>query len=43
MGVEIDRHKISLKEPLRELGVFDIALKLHPDFQAQIKVWVVEE
>jgi len=43
LGVEIDRHKISLKEPLRELGVFDVTLKLHPDFQAQIKVWVVEE
>jgi len=43
MGIQIDRHKISLKEPLRTLGVFDVALKLHPDFQAQIKVWVVEE
>ena len=42
-GIEIDRHKISLKEPLRELGVFDVTLKLHPDFQTQIKVWVVEE
>ena len=43
LGIEIDRHQIALKEPLRELGVFDVTLKLHPEFQAQIKVWIVEE
>lgn len=43
LGVHVDRHKIALKEPLRELGVFDVALKLHPELQTEVKVWIVEE
>jgi large subunit ribosomal protein L9 len=29
-GIELDRSKVDLSAPLHELGVFDIALKLHP-------------
>lgn len=43
LGLKIDRYKIALKEPLRELGVFDVPLKLHPELQATVKVWIVEE
>jgi len=42
-GIEIDRYKVALKEPLKELGVFDVVLKLHPELQTTIKVWIVEE
>lgn len=42
-GIEVDRHKIDLAEPIRELGVFDVKIKLHPDVEGSIKVWVVEE
>lgn len=42
-GVEIDRHKIELKDPLKELGVFDVTVKLHPEVDASVKVWIVEE
>jgi large subunit ribosomal protein L9 len=42
-GVEIDRHKIVLAEPIRELGVYDVAIKVHPEIEVTIKVWVVEE
>lgn len=42
-GFQIDRHKVVLKEPLKELGVFDVPVKLHPERQASIKVWIVEE
>lgn len=42
-GFEIDRHKLVLKEPLKELGVFDVPLKLHPELQTTVKVWIVEE
>jgi large subunit ribosomal protein L9 len=42
-GAEIDRHKIELDEPIRELGVYDIKIKIHADVDATIKVWVVEE
>ncbi|MBN1558513.1 MAG: 50S ribosomal protein L9 [Lentisphaerae bacterium] len=42
-GIEIDRHDLVLDEPLRELGVFDVPVKLHPGIEAAVKVWVVEE
>jgi len=42
-GLEIDRSKIVLATPLHELGVFDIAVKLHAEVTATLKVWIVEE
>ncbi len=42
-GFEIDRKKIILDEPLKALGVYDVAIKLHPEVDATIKVWVVRE
>jgi large subunit ribosomal protein L9 len=42
-GVEIDHHKIELEEAIRELGVYDVPVKIHPDVAATVKVWVVEE
>ncbi len=41
-GIEIDRRKIILDEPLKELGVFTVPAKIHPDVMADIKVWVVK-
>ena len=40
VGQEIDRRTISLAEPLRELGIFDISLRLHPEVDAAVKVVV---
>lgn len=42
-GIDIDRHKLQLEEPLRELGVFNVPIKLHPQVESSVKVWVVEE
>ncbi len=42
-GIEIDRTKVVLATPLHELGVFDVAVKLHSDVTGAIKVWIVEE
>ena len=39
-GFEIDRRKIELKEPLKSLGVFDVAVRLHREVTAQLKVKV---
>ena len=40
---EIDRRKIVLEEPLKALGVYEVPIKLHPDVEAKIKVWVVKQ
>jgi large subunit ribosomal protein L9 len=42
-GVEIDRKKINLLEPIKSLGIYNIPIKLHPEVTAVLKLWVVKE
>ncbi len=42
-GLEIDKRKIELEEPIRQLGSYEIALKLGKDITPKIKVTVIEE
>ncbi|UCD83834.1 MAG: 50S ribosomal protein L9 [Deltaproteobacteria bacterium] len=42
-GVEIDRRKIELEEPIRTLGVYTVNIKIAPEIQAKLKVWVVKD
>ena len=40
---EIDRKFISINDPIRELGEFEIGIRLHPEVNASIKLSVVSE
>jgi large subunit ribosomal protein L9 len=42
-GIELDRKKIHLEEPIKNLGMYTVPIKLHPEVTAQLKVWVVQE
>jgi len=42
-GIEIDRRKIEIDEPIKKLGVYKVNIKLHPDVEASCKVWVVKK
>jgi large subunit ribosomal protein L9 len=42
-GYKIDRRKIQLDEPIKSLGIYSVAIKLHQDVDASVKVWVVKE
>lgn len=42
-GIEIDRRKLQLAEPIKKLGEFDVPLKLQRDVAATVKVKVVAE
>jgi len=42
-GFEFDRRKIVLNEPLKTVGDFDVAIKLHREVTAHIKVKVLAE
>ena len=42
-GFEIDKNKILLDDSIKALGVYDVKIKLHPDVEAIVKVWIVEE
>lgn len=39
-GVEIDKRKLEVKEPIKALGSYSIPTKLHPEVSAQLKVEV---
>ncbi len=42
-GIEVDRRTVDLDDPIRALGVYDVPIKLHPEVDARVKVWVVKE
>jgi large subunit ribosomal protein L9 len=42
-GFDIDRRKIQLNEPLKALGNFDVAIRLHREVTAHLKVRVLGE
>ena len=42
-GFEVDRRKIQLDEPLKSVGEFSVAIKLHREVTAQVKVTIQAE
>jgi len=40
-GYNIDRRDINLDEPIKQLGIFDVPVRLHPEVIGTVKVWVV--
>ena len=42
-GMEVDRKKIHLPQPLKELGTFPVAIKLHRDVVSKISVTLVKK
>jgi large subunit ribosomal protein L9 len=42
-GIELDKRKIVLEEPIKRLGEFTVSVKLHTDVVADVKVSVVAE
>lgn len=42
-GIDIDRKKILLEEPIKRLGSYSVGIKLHPDITAQLNIIVVQE
>ncbi|MCY3792313.1 MAG: 50S ribosomal protein L9 [Gemmatimonadetes bacterium] len=42
-GYEVERRAIHLEDPIRELGVYNVEVRLHPEVAAAVKLWVVKE
>lgn len=40
-GLEIDKKKILLKDPIKNVGIYTVPVKLHRDVTAQLKLEVV--
>lgn len=41
-GIEVDRKKIALAEPIKQLGEYTVAVKVHPEVTANLKVNVTK-
>jgi large subunit ribosomal protein L9 len=41
-GLEVDPKCILLDEPIKELGIYKVRIRLHPEVECEAKVWVVK-
>ena len=42
-GFRVDKRNISIDEPIKTLGIFDVKVKLMTDVVAPLKVWVIAQ
>jgi len=42
-GIEIDKRKVQLEEPIKKLGEHEVGIKLHPEVVATLKLLVTKE
>jgi len=42
-GLEVERRRIGLDEPIKALGEYTVPIRLHPEVTAQLKVSVTRE
>lgn len=41
--IEIEEQNILLQEPIKKLGIYEVEVKLHPEVNTKIKLWVVKK
>lgn len=42
-GFKIEKKQVLMEDPIKQLGVYTIDIKLHREVNAPVKVWVVKE
>ena len=42
-GIDIDKKKISIDEPIKRLGAYTVGVKVHPDITTQLNITVIAE
>ena len=38
--IQVDRKAVIIKEPIKEIGIYDVEIRLHQEVSASVKVWV---
>lgn len=41
-GIPIDKHAVHLEQPIKTLGIYDVAVRLHPEVTATVKLRVAK-
>ena len=42
-GFTVDKRDIIFEQPIEELGIFEVGVKLHPEVTAKIRLWVTKK
>jgi large subunit ribosomal protein L9 len=42
-GFMIDKHDIKLEAPIKQIGIFDVGIRLHSEVNGIVKIWVVKK
>ena len=42
-GLTVDKKSIIIDQPIEELGIFEVGIKLHPSVTAKIRLWVTKK
>ncbi|MFC1590379.1 50S ribosomal protein L9 [Candidatus Omnitrophota bacterium] len=42
-GFDIDKKAITLEEPIKKLGVYQVSVDVHPEVKASVKLWVIKK
>ena len=42
-GFKTDKKNIILENPIEELGIFEVGVRLHPEVTAKIRLWVTKK
>jgi large subunit ribosomal protein L9 len=42
-GIELNKECVLLEDPIKALGIYEVALKLHPQVESKLKVWIVKK
>ncbi|MDI6756706.1 MAG: 50S ribosomal protein L9 [Endomicrobiia bacterium] len=42
-GLELPKHAVVLKEPIKQTGAHTVEVHLHPEVKTALKVWVIEK
>lgn len=42
-GFVVDRHDLQLEAPIKQIGIYDIPVRLHAEVTGIVKVWVVKK
>jgi large subunit ribosomal protein L9 len=42
-GINVDKRNITFEENIKTVGIYHALIKLHPEVETKVKVWVVKE
>ncbi|MBD3315471.1 MAG: 50S ribosomal protein L9 [Chitinivibrionales bacterium] len=42
-GIDVEKRAVELEEPIKQLGVYIVEIRVHKKVTAKLKVWVVKE